>query len=277
MGPVAASRRRRCRQSASQPGAPALGADPRYPDWPCVQAKVPEISAAAVWAGPPLDDADKAWESDQRVRDLVARLAPRRVPIDDAKKIIAEFVAGDAAEREDEGQASVRRLVAAAQSRTHRRHERDRAARAPPEGARREASLRYLRSCTRCRMPPIRMKPSCGSLQVGWNGARASSRTGTRRSDTSARCPRSSSNGCSRSAARCKRRWSRRRNRSSFPSARALARLLRYRDGAGSDTCSGRSASAQPSVPSGYHTTSAYPMPRIRFAAFHDIQQSRRQ
>src|SRR6478735_6311896 len=34
----------------------AHAADPRYPDWPCAQAKVPEISLAAVWAGPPLDD-----------------------------------------------------------------------------------------------------------------------------------------------------------------------------------------------------------------------------
>jgi len=34
----------------------SLAADPRYPDWPCTQAKVPEISLAAVWAGPPLDD-----------------------------------------------------------------------------------------------------------------------------------------------------------------------------------------------------------------------------
>jgi hypothetical protein len=25
-------------------------ADPRYPDWPCTQAKVPEVSLAAVWA-----------------------------------------------------------------------------------------------------------------------------------------------------------------------------------------------------------------------------------
>jgi hypothetical protein len=81
---------------------PARGADPRYPDWPCVQAKVPEISAAAVWAGPPLDD-EKAWESDQRVKDLVARLAPRRMPLDDARRIIAELVAGDAAAREARG------------------------------------------------------------------------------------------------------------------------------------------------------------------------------
>ena len=32
----------------------ALAADPRYPDWPCNQIKVPELSAAAVWAGPPI-------------------------------------------------------------------------------------------------------------------------------------------------------------------------------------------------------------------------------
>jgi len=84
-------------------GRPAWGADPRYPDWPCVQAKVPDISVAAVWAGPPLDDAEKTWESDQRVRDLVARLAPRRLPIEDAKRAISEFVAGDAGAREEKG------------------------------------------------------------------------------------------------------------------------------------------------------------------------------
>jgi hypothetical protein len=83
--------------------APTLGADPRYPDWPCVQAKVPEISAAAVWAGPPLGDAERAWESDQRVRDLIGQLAPRRVPLEDAKRRIADFVTGGADEREERG------------------------------------------------------------------------------------------------------------------------------------------------------------------------------
>jgi hypothetical protein len=82
---------------------PAWAADPRYPDWPCVQAKVPDISVAAVWAGPPLDDAEKTWESDQRVRDLVARVAPRRLPIEAAKRAISEFVAGDPAAREEKG------------------------------------------------------------------------------------------------------------------------------------------------------------------------------
>ena len=38
----------------------ARAADSRDPDWPCVQAKVPELSVVAMWAGPPLDDAAKA-------------------------------------------------------------------------------------------------------------------------------------------------------------------------------------------------------------------------
>jgi hypothetical protein len=79
----------------------AHAADSRYPDWPCVQAKVPELSPAAVWAGPPLDDAAKA--SDPKIKDLVPRLAARRVPIEDAQKSIAEFMTGSAAERAEKG------------------------------------------------------------------------------------------------------------------------------------------------------------------------------
>ena len=84
-------------------GAPARAVDPRYPDWPCVQAKVPEISAAAVWAGPPLDDAEKSWESDPRLKDMVPQLAQRRMPIEGAQKAIAEFVVGNVTERERKG------------------------------------------------------------------------------------------------------------------------------------------------------------------------------
>lgn len=68
-------------------------ADPRYPDWPCAQAKVPEISLGAVWAGPPLDDAEKQWKDDAAVSALVARLAARRTPLADAEKQAGEFVA----------------------------------------------------------------------------------------------------------------------------------------------------------------------------------------
>ena len=82
---------------------PSQAADPRYPDWPCVQAKVPEISVAAIWAGPPIDDVEKAWESDAAVKELISRLAPRRVPIENAQRRIAEFIAGNPVEREQKG------------------------------------------------------------------------------------------------------------------------------------------------------------------------------
>jgi hypothetical protein len=81
----------------------ARATDPRYPDWPCVQAKVPELSPAAVWAGPPLDHAAKAWANDPKIKDLVPRLAARRVPIEDAQKSIADFMTGSAAERAEKG------------------------------------------------------------------------------------------------------------------------------------------------------------------------------
>lgn len=73
--------------------APSFAADPRYPDWPCNQAKVPDISVAAVWSGPPLDDATKEWKDDPKVNALVPRLAARRTPLGEAEKIIKEFLA----------------------------------------------------------------------------------------------------------------------------------------------------------------------------------------
>ena len=79
----------------------ARAADPRYPDWPCNQLKVPEISIAAVWAGPPIDDVRDTWQNDPQIRDLVDRLAARRTPMEEAEKSIAQFIAGDAAAKED--------------------------------------------------------------------------------------------------------------------------------------------------------------------------------
>jgi hypothetical protein len=80
-----------------------LAADPRYPDWPCVQAKVPEISLAAVWAGPPLDDATEKWKNDAKVSALVPILAARRTPLEEAKKAVTEFLTGSAAEKTETG------------------------------------------------------------------------------------------------------------------------------------------------------------------------------
>jgi hypothetical protein len=69
-----------------------LAADPRYPDWPCAQAKVHEISLAAVWAGPPLGDAEEKWKNDPKVSALVGKAAARKTPLDDAQKAITEFL-----------------------------------------------------------------------------------------------------------------------------------------------------------------------------------------
>ena len=74
-----------------------LAADPRYPDWPCVQAKVPELSVAAVWAGPSLDDVQDKWKDDARIGALVAKLAARRTTLEEAEKDIKEFLAGSSA------------------------------------------------------------------------------------------------------------------------------------------------------------------------------------
>jgi hypothetical protein len=72
---------------------PCSAADPRYPDWPCAQAKVPEISVAQVWAGPSLDDAANKWKDDPRISALVEKLAARKFPVDEAQKSITEFLA----------------------------------------------------------------------------------------------------------------------------------------------------------------------------------------
>ena len=78
-------------------------ADPRYPDWPCTQAKVPEISLAAVWAGPPLDDAIEKWKNDAKVSALVPKLAARRTALEEAKKAVTEFLSGSATEKTETG------------------------------------------------------------------------------------------------------------------------------------------------------------------------------
>jgi hypothetical protein len=60
------------------------------PDWPCIQRKVPTISAAQVWDGPPLDGI-KEFSPD--IRDLTEVLESRRVTPEDAEKAIKEYAA----------------------------------------------------------------------------------------------------------------------------------------------------------------------------------------
>ncbi len=80
--------------------SPARAADPRYPDWPCVQPKVPELSATSMWDGPSIADVGASWQDDPKVKDLVDLIAARRTPLDAAKKAISEFITGTPAEKQ---------------------------------------------------------------------------------------------------------------------------------------------------------------------------------
>jgi hypothetical protein len=74
--------------------ASVVAADPRADsperNWPCHQILVGRLSLAAVWSGPSIEGLD--WRNDQAVADIVARLAARRTPLDDAERAIEDFV-----------------------------------------------------------------------------------------------------------------------------------------------------------------------------------------
>ena len=58
---------------------PAFALDPRYPDWPCQQLKVPGISVASVWTGPSIEVIDKAEPTDPK-RQKSSRVWPPAAP-----------------------------------------------------------------------------------------------------------------------------------------------------------------------------------------------------
>lgn len=77
---------------ATVAGQGAIAADTATPDWPCIQRKVPTISAAMMWGGPQIDEAAlTAWRKDKDVARLVPRLAARRTALADAEKLVAGF------------------------------------------------------------------------------------------------------------------------------------------------------------------------------------------
>jgi hypothetical protein len=67
---------------------------PQDKDWPCSQVLQPQLSVAAMWDGPDPTVAQESWQADDPVRQLVARVAPRRVTLDAAKDEIRRFAAG---------------------------------------------------------------------------------------------------------------------------------------------------------------------------------------
>jgi hypothetical protein len=67
------------------------------PDWPCRQILVGRVSLAAVWSGPSMEGV--AWRNDGAIADLVAQLAARRTPVEDAERMVDEFAKSHGADK----------------------------------------------------------------------------------------------------------------------------------------------------------------------------------
>jgi hypothetical protein len=87
--------------------ASLVAAEPRADsperNWPCHQILVGRLSLAAVWSGPSIDGL--AWRNDQAVAGIVATLAARRTPLDDAERAIEDFA-------RSQGAGKTKKLVA---------------------------------------------------------------------------------------------------------------------------------------------------------------------
>lgn len=69
---------------AQSAGAGGAKADP---DWPCVQRKVPNLSAGQMWDGPDVSHLT-GWADDSQIKALIPLLASRRTPPEDIGKLI---------------------------------------------------------------------------------------------------------------------------------------------------------------------------------------------
>ena len=194
-----------CAIEAALP-SPSRAADPRDPDWPCVQPKVPQMSVAAMWDGPSIADVGDSWKDDPQIQNLVARLAARRTPLDVAEKAITDFITGSAAEKQDKA----KKLFAGvfdtlSQQRSEVMSGIGRVARNEKELADRIG--RTWPHCASCRTSRKRTNPRSARSLLKSNGARAFSTIGANRSVTSAKCRPPSNNACSRSGMRFGKRW----------------------------------------------------------------------
>lgn len=62
-------------------------------DWPCIQRKVPQVTAGMVWAGPEIEGIGEDWRADQEVKQLARRISARNLAIEDAHKLIESYAA----------------------------------------------------------------------------------------------------------------------------------------------------------------------------------------
>ena len=80
---------------------PAFAAGASSPDWPCVQRKIATLTSAQMWDGVPVDHLTQ-WRDDETMTKLIAVLASRRVPLEQATAAIAQFAAAQPSEKRDD-------------------------------------------------------------------------------------------------------------------------------------------------------------------------------
>lgn len=81
--------------------APAFAATATGADWPCVQRKVATLTSTQMWDGAPVDQLTQ-WRDDEEMTKLIAVLASRRVPLEQATAAIAKFAAAQPPDGRDE-------------------------------------------------------------------------------------------------------------------------------------------------------------------------------
>jgi hypothetical protein len=70
-------------------------------DWPCVQHKVAALTSVQMWDGPDVDDLVQ-WRDSEEIRKLIAVLASRRVPLEEATAAIDRFGAAQPQDKRDD-------------------------------------------------------------------------------------------------------------------------------------------------------------------------------
>ena len=158
---------------------------PRDPDWPCQQIKVPQLSLASVWSGPPVDAQQDDWQARPQVADWShAARASAACRWTRRRQKIHAFAqqAGTQKQAQPAGSCSPACSDVAGRG-ARQRHRRPRPLRRTPEGTRGRAARRTTRSCGHMQADAsIR----CGAIEPAdaarHSGRRRCSRTGARRS-----------------------------------------------------------------------------------------------
>jgi hypothetical protein len=82
-------------------GEGLFAADTDHPDWPCIQRKVERLTSAQMWDGPAVDGLS-VWRDNVEMERLIAVLASRRVPLEQAAAAIAQFADAQTPEKRDD-------------------------------------------------------------------------------------------------------------------------------------------------------------------------------